>query len=147
MRKDVLFMGTVILFGLAALAAGCGSANNTGSTPLVGKTIASGPAGNNLTATLSNTDGSLKKGSQEFTLTFADAAGKPVDVGSAAFNLHMAAMGGMGAMNDAATLTTTATPGVYKGKVEVEMTGEWQAQITYEGPAGKGSFTLPINAK
>ena len=140
-------MGTVILFGLAALAAGCGSANNTGSTPLVGKTIASGPAGNNLTATLSNTDGSLKKGSQEFTLTFADAAGKPVDVGSAAFNLHMAAMGGMGAMNDAATLTTTATPGVYKGKVEVEMTGEWQAQITYEGPAGKGSFTLPINAK
>jgi len=147
MRKDVLFVGTIILFGFAALAAGCSSANNTGSTPPVGKIIASGPAGNNLTATLSNTDGSLKKGSQEFTLTFADAAGKPVNVGSAAFNLHMAAMGGMGAMNDAATLTTTATPGVYKGKVEVEMTGEWQAQITYEGPAGKGSFTLPINAK
>ena len=50
-------------------------------------------------------------------------------------------------MNDAATLTTTGTPGVYKGKIEIEMAGEWQAQITYEGPAGKGSFALSIVAK
>ena len=56
-------------------------------------------------------------------------------------------MGGMGAMNNAATLKTTGTPGVYSGKVEIEMAGEWQAQITYEGAAGKGSFTLPVNAK
>jgi len=89
----------------------------------------------------------MRKGSQEFILTFADASGKPADVGAAAFTLHMAAMGSMGAMNNAATLTTTGTPGIYKGKVEVEMAGEWQAQITYEGAAGKGSFTLPINAK
>jgi hypothetical protein len=36
---------------------------------------------------------------------------------------------------------------VYSGKVEIEMAGEWQAQITYEGPAGKGSFSLPMVAK
>lgn len=149
MRKIILFVGLTTIFSLIMLVAACASNSGSNGTTTVpsGKSMATGPAGNNLTATIGNSDGTIKKGSQEFTLTFADASGKPVDVGSAALNLHMAAMGSMVAMNNAATLTTTGTPGVYKGKVEVEMTGEWQAQITYEGPAGKGSFTLPINAK
>lgn len=138
------------LVGMSVFIAACGS-NSTSSgatsgTP-AGKTIATGPAGNNLTATISNPEGSLKKGSQEFMLTFTDASNKPVDVGAVGFNNHMAAMGSMGAMNNAATLTTTGTAGVYKGKIEIEMAGEWQAQITYEGPAGKNAFTLPIIAK
>ena len=144
MRKTVLFIYSITLFAAIAIAAACGSgANNAAS----GKTIASAPAGNNLTATISSADGSLRKGQQEFTLSFTDSSGKTVDVGAVAFNNHMAAMGSMAAMNNAAVLTTTGTPGVYKGKVEVEMAGEWQAQITYEGPAGKGSFTLPIVAR
>lgn len=143
MRKTVLFIGTIVLFAFVAFAVGCNSPANTGA----GKTIATASAGNNLTVTLSNADGILRKGSQEFTLTFTDTSGKPVDVGAVAFNNHMGAMGGMGAMNNAATLKTTGTPGVYSGKVEIEMAGEWQAQITYEGAAGKGSFTLPVNAK
>ena len=145
MRKTILF---IAILASIALAAGCSSPGNTTSpAPAAGKTIATGPAGNNLTATLSNADGTMKKGSQEITLTFADASGKPVDVGSAALNCHMAAMGSMAAMNNAATLTTTGTPGVYKCKVLLDMAGEWQAQITYEGAAGKGSFSLPIVAK
>ena len=146
MRKTFLFVGLLALLGLIVFSAACGSGSNSNTAPS-GKTIATGPAGNNLTATVSNADGVLRKGLQEFTLTFSDASGKPVDVGAVAFNNHMAAMGSMGAMNNAATLTTTGTPGVYKGKVEIEMAGEWQAQITYEGPAGKGSFALPIIAK
>ena len=134
------------MFSVIVFIAACGSGSGSDSVPS-GKTIATGPAGNNLTATLANADGSLRKGSQEFTLTFSDASGKPVDVGAVAFNNHMGSMGSMGAMNNAATLTTTGTPGVYRGKVEIEMAGEWQAQITYEGTAGKGSFTLPIVAK
>jgi hypothetical protein len=134
-----------LILTLLAIAAACGS--GTVNTPPAGKAIAAGPAGNNLTATLANTNGVLKMGRQDFTLTFADASGKPVDVGSAAFNLHMAAMGSMAAMNNAATLTTTGTPGVYKGTVDIDMAGEWQAQITYEGAAGKGSFALPVNVK
>ena len=144
MRKTILFIGSITLFSVIVFIAACGSGSNIAAT---GKTIVSGPAGNNLTATIANANGNLRKGSQEFTLTFTDASGKPVDVGAVAFNNHMAAMGSMGAMNNAATLKTTGTPGVYSGKVEIEMAGEWQAQITYEGPAGKGSFTLPINAK
>ena len=146
MRKTILFVGLITIFSMIVFIAACSSGSGSGNAPS-GKTIATGPAGNNLTATLANADGSLRKGSQEFTLTFADASGKPVDVGSVAFNNHMAAMGSMGAMNNAATLTTTGTPGVYKCKVEIDMAGEWQAQITYEGPSGKGSFSLPIAAK
>jgi hypothetical protein len=59
----------------------------------------------------------------------------------------MPAMGSMSAMNNPATLTTTGTPGVYKGSVDIEMTGEWQAQVAFEGPAGKGKATLPVTAQ
>ena len=130
---------------LALLAVACGSDSATGSS--AGKTVKSGPAGNNLTATLATKDGVLRKGKQDFTLTFADASGKPVDVGSVALNFHMPAMGTMAVMNNPATFTTTGTPGVYQGKTDLEMSGEWQAQITYEGPAGTGKANLPITAQ
>lgn len=148
MRKTFLSIAAITLFALIALAAACGSAGTggTNSAP-AGKTIATGSAGNNLTATLANADGVLKKGNQEFTLTFTDTSGKAVDVGSAALNFRMAAMGSMSEMNDGATFTMTGTPGVYKGKVNISMAGDWQALITYEGPAGKGAFSLPIVAK
>ena len=147
MKKTVLFIGSITLVTFIVFAIGCSSSSNTGSAPPAGKTIATGPAGNNLTATIANPDGILRKGNQEFTITFADASGKPVDVGSVAFNTHMAAMGSMAPMNNAGTLTTTGTPGVEKCKVELDMAGEWQGQITYEGAAGKGSFSIPVVAK
>lgn len=148
MKRTFLIIGTLTLFAAITLLGACSSGSNTGMGPTpLGKPVASGPAGNNLTATISNADGTLRKGSQEFTLAFTDASGKPIDVGAVAYNNHMGAMGSMGAMNNAGTLTTTGTPGVYNGKVDIEMAGEWQAQITYEGPAGKGSFSLPVIAK
>ncbi len=147
MRKIILLIVFASLAGMIVFATACGSSDSTAVTPPTGKTIRSAPAGNNLTATLSSADGTLRKGKQEFMLTFTDAAGKPVDVGSVALNYRMAAMGSMAEMNNGATFTTTGTPGVYRGNVDIEMAGEWQTQITYEGPAGKGSFSFPINAK
>ncbi|MEP6944405.1 MAG: FixH family protein [Acidobacteriota bacterium] len=144
MRKTILF---TTLFALSVFAAACGSAGSSGPAAPTGKTIATGPAGNNLTAILSNLDGALKKGVQEFTLTFTDSSGKPVDVGSVALNYRMAAMGSMSEMNTGATFTTTGTPGVYKGKADIEMGGEWKAMITYEGAAGKNAFSIPVIAK
>lgn len=137
-------MSLALISSLIALALGCGSGTGTLAT---GKTIKSGPAGNDLTVTISNNDGVLRKGKQDFIITFSDAAGKPVDVGAASVNFFMPAMGSMAAMNDPATLTTTSTPGVYWAKVDLQMSGEWQAQIKYEGAAGKGSATLPITAQ
>lgn len=145
MKRNIYFIGVITIFAFILIAAGCSSAGSDSAS--AGKTIASGPAGNNLTATLSNADGSLKKGNQEFTLTFTDASGKTVDVGSVALNYRMAAMGSMAEMNSGATFTTTSTPGVYKGKADLEMGGEWKAMITYEGPAGKGAFSIPVVAK
>ena len=139
MRRTVI---TLTLAVFAAIAAACGSAATD-----AGKTIKSGPAGNNLTVSLSNSDGVLRKGKQTVTLKFADQSGKPVDVGAASLNFFMPAMGSMSAMNNPAQLTTTGTPGVYSGSVDIEMTGEWQAQIAYDGPAGKGKATVPVTAQ
>lgn len=142
MRKTILIFSFV---AFAFIAAACGSGSNDAASS--GKTIKSGAAGNNLTVTLSNADGVLRHGKQEVTVAFTDASGKPVDVGAAALNFFMPAMGTMPAMNNAATLTTTKTPGVYRGAVDLEMAGEWQAQVSYEGAAGKGKANLPITAQ
>ncbi len=140
--KNLIFVSIFTVFAL--FAAACGSGGDSAQT---GKTIKSGPAGNNLTATLSSADGVLRKGKQEFTLTFTDASGKTVDVGAVSLNFFMPAMGSMAAMTDPATFTTTSTPGVYAGKTDLQMSGEWQAQISYEGPAGNGKANLPITAQ
>ena len=142
-KRLVAFTLTLSILAVPFLAA-CGSKG--GETP-IGKTIKSASAGNNLTATLSTDDGQLKHGGQEFILSFTDAAGKPVDVGAVSLTFHMPAMGTMAVMNDPATFTTTDTPGVYRGKANIEMAGEWQAQISYEGPAGNGKFTIPVVAQ
>ena len=101
----------------------------------------------NLTATLSNGTGQMKQGDQEVTLSFTDASGKPVDVGAVSLNFHMPQMGSMAAMNDAVTFTTTSTPGVYSGKVNLGSGGEWQAQLAFEGPAGNGKTTFSVTAQ
>src|SRR5437764_7561734 len=90
---------TTTIFSIAIFAAfalACGSGSGTSGS---GKTIKSGPVGN-LTVTLANSDGVLKKGKQDLTVTFADSSGKPVDVGSASVNFFMPAMGSMSAMNN-----------------------------------------------
>ena len=140
MKRSVVFAA---IAALSLLTFACKSDSN----PVTAKPIKSTPAGNNLTVTLSNADGVMRKGNQNFTLTFADAAGKPVDVGAVALNFFMPAMGSMSAMNNPATFTTTGTAGIYSGKANIEMTGEWQAQISYEGAAGKGKATLPVTAQ
>lgn len=140
MSKYVL---TLSLTALLTLAAACGSKSASVDT---GKVIKNVPAGN-LTVTLSSPSGQLKQKGDEFFLTFKDASGKPVDVGAVALTFHMPGMGTMPVMNDPATFTTTDTPGVYHGKASIEMAGEWQAQITYEGPAGKGQASFPVTAR
>ena|SRR5688572_2882158 len=130
------------LIGLAVFVAACGS-----KTTDSGKVIKSASAGNNLTVAVATSDGVLKHGNTDFTLTFTDSSGKPVDVGAVALTFHMPQMGSMPAMNNAATFTTTDTLGVYRGKANIEMAGEWQAQITYDGPKGRGKASFPVTAQ
>ena len=150
MKKIILFTVSILLFGLIVLTAACSSGSQpTAANPIQGKVIKSAPIGNNLTVTLSNETGKLKSGEQEIMLAFTDVSGKAVDVGmvnAAALNFQMPSMGSMAAMNNAANFTTTSVPGVYKGKVKIEMPGEWQAQISYEGANGNGKTTIPVTA-
>ena len=138
MKRMIAAIGAL---GLLIALAACGAGGGAGD-----KEIKSGKVGQ-LTATLANSDGVLRHGEQELTVTFKDASGKAVDVGSASLNFYMPAMGTMPVMNDAATLTTTSTPGVYRARVNVQMSGEWQAQIAYEGPAGAGKGSFPVTAQ
>ena len=147
MKKSLIVI-TIALGVVLLIAAACGSKTGTetsGSNVPTGKVIKTVPVGN-LTATLSNDSGVLKRGNQELTISFTDASGKIVDVGAISLNFHMDQMGTMSAMNDSATFTTTSTPGVFRGKVNIEVGGEWQAQLAYEGPAGKGktTFSVPV---
>lgn len=150
MKKITLIIGSILLFGLIILAAACSSGTQpTAENSVPGKAVKSAPIGDNMTVTISNDTGKLKSGDQEIYLAFTDAAGKPVDAGkvsAAGLNFMMPAMGSMAPMNNAATFTTTATPGVYKGKVKIEMPGEWQAQISYEGKNGNGKTVIPVTA-
>lgn len=139
MKKLVIVLS---LIGLAVFIAACGS-----KTTDAGKVIKSAPAENNLTVVLATSNGVLKHGDSEFTLTFTDSSGKPVDVGAVALNFHMPQMGSMAAMNNAAKFTTTETLGVYRGNANIEMAGEWQAQITYDGPRGRGRASFPVTAQ
>ena len=139
MKKYVIVLS---LIGLAAFIAACGSKTND-----AGKVIKSAPAGNNLTVALATSDGALKHGNSEFTLTFSDSSGKPVDVGAVALTFHMTQMGSMAEMNDTATFTTTETPGVYRGKANIEVAGEWQVRMTYDGPKGRGQATFSVTAQ
>jgi hypothetical protein len=139
MSKLILPMALVA--SLLVVAA-CGSKGSAAA----GKVIKSGPVGN-LTVTLSSASGQLKHGGDEFFITFKDASGKPVDVGAASLTFHMPQMGSMMPMNDPATLTTTDTPGIYHGKANIQIAGEWQAQISFDGPAGKGQTSLSVTAQ
>ena len=141
MKKSLLIMSLVAV--LPVIAA-CGS--KSGSTAPTGTPIKS-VAVENLTATLSSSTGQLKRGEQEITLAFTDSSGKPIDVGAVSLNFHMPQMGSMAAMTDGVTFTTTNTPGVYRGKVDIEVSGEWQAQLAYDGAAGKGKTTFSVTAR
>jgi hypothetical protein len=140
MSKYILAFSLLVLL---LVVAACGSKTSSVDT---GKVIKSAPIGN-LTITLSNSSGQLKHGSEEFFITFKDSSGKPVDVGAAALTFHMPQMASMAAMNDPATLTTTDTPGVYSAKADIEVAGEWQAQVSYEGSAGKGQTYFSVTAQ
>jgi YtkA-like len=132
------------ILALAVLIVACSSTQQGAST---GKVIKTAPVGNGLTVSLSTADGVLKHGNSQFTLSFTDSSGTPVDVGAVALTFHMPQMGTMAEMNDTASFTTTATPGVYSGKAQTEVAGEWQAKITYDGPKGRGQATFQVTAQ
>lgn len=136
--KIIAFIGVISLFALAAACGGASTATGGDMKKIMDKKV-----NDNLTVTLSNPAGQLKNGGQDIMLEFTDGSGKPIEIKSASLNFNMPAMGSMAEMNDPATLNTTDTPGKFKGKVNLQMAGEWIAQIAYEGKeTGKTTMTM-----
>ena len=143
MRRSFIVGAALLVVGLVVV--GCKSKTDNATKP-AGQVVKSTNV-ENLTVTLLTSNGQLKQGDQELTLAFADATGKSVDVGAVSLNFYMPAMGAMSAMNNAAALTTSETPGIYLGKLNLPHSGEWQVQLAYEGPAGKGKTTFSVTIK
>ena len=140
--KTKTVLAAVILTLAVLLAGACRSAAPSG-----GERVLKSAKSGEMTVNLVSPTGELKSGDNEVLLTFTDAAGKPVDVGAASLNFHMAGMGTMAEMNDRATLTTTETPGKYRARVHIGMAGTWEAQVKYQGSHGTGQVNMNVQAK
>ncbi|MNS23315.1 hypothetical protein D3C72_551250 [compost metagenome] len=130
--------GTLAAF-VALAVVGCsggGGGQPVGTANAGGKTV-----------TLSTASGQLTNGDNDFTLTFADASGKPVEVQSPAVRFTMPAMPNMAEMNSDARLESAGQPGVYRGTVDLGMKGAWQTKVSFQDAAGSHQAQFDIQAQ
>lgn len=85
---------------------------------------------------------SLKKGKGSFALEFRNADGDLVDVGNVMVGASMP-MSGMAPMFGECLVTPSPTKGRYEVVSDLGMAGTWRLQIAWDGPAGKGSASVP----
>jgi hypothetical protein len=112
------------------------------ATRAVLETIRSG----DLVVSLSNPEGQLRAGTNQFRIEFRSAAtNQPVDVGTVELAASMT-MPGM-VMTGPVTITSTGQPGVYDATGNFGMSGSWQMAIEWNGPAGRGSAAFEGNVQ
>jgi hypothetical protein len=99
---------------------------------------------NDLTVNFIAREGALRQGNSELLIEFRDRNGQLVDVGNAKFDMDMN-MPGM-QMHSGGKIERTNTPGRYRAKIKIDMSGDWSAKISLEGPRGKAerSFSLTV---
>jgi YtkA-like len=85
---------------------------------------------------------SLKRGKGGFVVEFRDASGSLVDVGNVTISATMP-MAGMAPMFGESTVMPTEMRGRYEVASDLEMAGTWRLNIAWDGPAGKGSTSVP----
>ena len=85
---------------------------------------------------------SIKQGKGTFVIEFRDAGGGLVDVGTVNVSASMP-MPGMAPMFGDCIVTPTATKGRYDVASDLGMAGTWRLQVAWNGPAGRGSASLP----
>lgn len=148
-------MKTILLLSCLLTLAACNQTPTSSTTTTTavnqpvassGKTIAESKAGE-VAVLLTNSQGHLKDGENDFTVEFRNAAGQPVDVGAVTMFIDMPGMGAMPPMKSNVKLMTTNTPGIYQATTNLEMAGTWYANVSYKGNAGEGKTKFAINAK
>jgi Cu(I)/Ag(I) efflux system membrane protein CusA/SilA len=89
--------------------------------------------------------GDLHNGPSDVLIRFTDSSGQPKDVGELKTDLSMN-MTGM-VMHSGSDVTKTATPGVYRAKLQPQMGGDWVIRLAWKGAAGEGQVEIPVNVK
>jgi hypothetical protein len=89
--------------------------------------------------------GQLRKGDNNVLIEFRDSGGQLVDVGDVNFTTDMN-MPGM-VMHGGGPSQKTATPGQYRAKLKADMSGDWNANVSFQGPHGQGQTTFNVNVK
>ena len=84
----------------------------------------------------------IKQGKGSFVLEFRDAGGGLVDVGMVKVGATMP-MAGMAPMFGDCSVMPTPTKGRYDVASDLAMAGTWRLQVSWDGPAGQGSASIP----
>ena len=85
---------------------------------------------------------SLRQGKDSFVLEFRGPDGQLADVGTVSVNATMT-MPGMSPMFGDTAVKPTATKGRYQVSSDLSMAGTWRVNVEWNGPAGRGSASLP----
>ena len=100
---------------------------------------------NGLTVNFIEREGQLHEGNNELLIEFRDRNGELVDVGQVKFDLDMS-MPGMH-MHSGSRIEQTKTPGRYLARLKIDMGGDWNAKISFNGPRGKGEANFPLSTR
>jgi Cu(I)/Ag(I) efflux system membrane protein CusA/SilA len=100
---------------------------------------------NGLTVNFIHPQGQLRRGNNEFLIEFRNAQSQLVDVGNVNFKLDMN-MPGM-QMHSGATIERTKTPGQYLAKFKIDMSGDWNAKLSFQGSHGQGQQSFSLSVK
>jgi hypothetical protein len=112
------------------------SARKITSPPFATQTV------NDLTVKLMAPAGQLQKGENNVLIEFRDSDGKLVDVGDVNFTIDMN-MPGM-VTRDGGPAQKIRTAGQYHTKVKADMSGDWNAKISFKGRRGQGQTNFAV---
>jgi hypothetical protein len=129
-------MRSLVMTIVVTLLAACGG-GNTGTL----KELERAKSGA-LNVVLLSPGDAIKQGKGNFVLEFRDASGGLVDVGAVKVGASMP-MSGMAPMFGDCVVMPSPTKGRYEVSSTLGMAGTWRLQITWDGPAGNGSASLP----
>ena len=140
MRRRFMWLLPVLSIS-ASVNAGCANGQDAQSLKELQRTKAGA-----VEVVLLSTRGALRHGKDSFVVEFRSAQDQHlVDAGTVTINATMT-MAGMPPMIGNINATRTDV-GRYAVDSDLNMVGSWRLGLEWDGPAGKGSATLPGNVQ
>jgi len=137
MTRRLLICGCLI-----ALSAAIGCGGPSSGAPL--KELRRTKSGDLDIVVLSD-DGDVGQGKDTFVLEFRRGSDL-VDAGTVKVNATMV-MAGMGPMIGATEVKPSDAKGRYTVSSDLSMAGSWRLEVEWDGPAGKGTASLPATIR